>query len=91
VNGSELPNLGDIQKDNIYHRISFMDNGIGFDPIYSEKIFIIFQRLHNRTEYEGTGIGLALCRRIVTNHNGFIVAEAKPNQEGSIFHVYLPT
>lgn len=90
VGGHEIPNIGDIQKNNIYHRISFKDNGIGFDPVYAEKIFVIFQRLHNRTEYEGTGIGLALCRRIVTNHNGFIVAEAKANQEGSIFHVYLP-
>lgn len=91
VGGQEIPNIGDMQKNNIYHRISFKDNGIGFDPIYSEKIFVIFQRLHNRTEYEGTGIGLALCRRIVTNHNGFIIAEAKEHQEGSVFHVYLPT
>ncbi|WP_428653133.1 sensor histidine kinase [Runella sp.] len=89
--GSEIPNIGDMQKNNIYHRISFIDNGIGFDPVYAEKIFVIFQRLHNRTEYQGTGIGLALCRRIVTNHNGFIIAEARANQEGSIFHVYLPT
>lgn len=91
VGGQEIPNIGDMQKNNIYHRISFKDNGIGFDPVYAEKIFVIFQRLHNRTEYEGTGIGLALCRRIVTNHNGFIIAEAKANREGSVFHVYLPT
>lgn len=90
VLGESIEGINTNQKENIYHRISFIDNGIGFDPIYAEKIFVIFQRLHNRSEYEGTGIGLALCRRIVSNHNGFIVAEAKPNQEGAIFHIYLP-
>ena len=90
VNGQEIEGVGNLQQDNIFYQISFIDNGIGFDPIYSEKIFVIFQRLHNRSEYQGTGIGLALCRRIVTNHNGYIIAKARPKQAGAIFHIYLP-
>ena len=90
VMGQEIPNVGDLQRGNVFHRISFTDNGIGFDAAYSEKIFVIFQRLHNRSEYAGTGIGLALCRRVMTNHNGFIIAEAKPNHSGAIFHLYFP-
>jgi light-regulated signal transduction histidine kinase (bacteriophytochrome) len=92
VSGEELQIEGvrDLQRQNIFYQISFKDNGIGFDSIYSEKIFVIFQRLHNRTEYDGTGIGLALCRRIVTNHNGFIVAESRPRHAGAVFYVYLP-
>ena len=90
ISGQEIEGIGDLQRENIFHQISFIDNGIGFDPIYSEKIFVIFQRLHNRSEYQGTGIGLALCRRIVTNHHGYIIAKAQPKQAGAIFHVYLP-
>jgi len=90
VAGSEIPNAGDLQSENIYHRITFIDNGIGFEPQYAEKIFVIFQRLHSRNEFEGTGIGLALCRRIVTNHNGYILAEPRRGEAGAIFHVYLP-
>ena len=90
VLGQEIPNVGDLHQGNLFHRISFADNGIGFDPIYSEKIFVIFQRLHTRSEYSGTGIGLALCRRVMTNHNGFIVAEAKANRMGAIFYLYFP-
>lgn len=90
VMGTEIEGIGDLQRQNTFYQISFIDNGIGFDPIYSEKIFVIFQRLHNRTEYDGTGIGLALCRRIVTNHNGYIIAKPKPAHSGAVFYVYLP-
>jgi PAS domain S-box-containing protein len=72
-----------------YCHLSFKDNGIGFESMYEKKIFEVFQRLHGRTEYGGTGIGLALCKRIVENHNGLLTAESHPN-EGATFHVYLP-
>lgn len=70
-------------------QIEVADNGIGFDPQYAEKIFVIFQRLHSRSKYEGTGIGLSLCKRIVERHRGTIKAESKLN-EGSTFVVTLP-
>ncbi len=69
--------------------LTVQDNGIGFDEKYLEKIFAVFQRLHNRQEYEGTGIGLAVCRRIVDRHGGSITARSKPG-EGATFIVQLP-
>ncbi|MGH8000639.1 MAG: sensor histidine kinase, partial [Brasilonema sp.] len=65
------------------------DNGIGFDEKYLDRIFNIFQRLHGRSEYEGTGIGLAICRKIVERHNGSISAQSTPGQ-GSRFIIILP-
>jgi len=70
-------------------RIIVKDNGIGFDPQYLDRIFKPFQRLHNRQEYEGSGIGLAICRRIVERHSGSITATSTP-REGSTFIVTLP-
>jgi light-regulated signal transduction histidine kinase (bacteriophytochrome) len=71
-----------------YLELTISDNGIGFDQQYEDKIFQLFQRLHNRNDYPGTGIGLAICRNIAENHNGFIRAEGKKGQ-GASFHVFL--
>jgi PAS domain S-box-containing protein len=65
------------------------DNGIGFDEKYLDRIFTVFQRLHTRSEYEGTGVGLAICRKIVHRHGGEITAVSAPG-EGAAFHVTLP-
>jgi light-regulated signal transduction histidine kinase (bacteriophytochrome) len=75
--------------DSRYCRILIEDNGIGFDQKYAEQIFDMFRRLHPSAEYEGTGIGLALCKKIVEKHKGFISARGKPG-EGAIFIVSLP-
>lgn len=70
-------------------KIEFEDNGIGFEKEYSEKIFNVFQRLNAKTEYKGSGIGLSICRKIVENHQGHIVAEGELNQ-GAKFTIFLP-
>jgi signal transduction histidine kinase len=72
-----------------YWHISVADNGTGFDPKFNEQIFGLFQRLHGRKDYEGTGIGLAIAKKVVENHNGFITAEGREN-EGATIHLYLP-
>jgi signal transduction histidine kinase len=76
-------------KQKKYYCIFVKDNGIGFELQYLRQIFIIFQRLHGRSEYEGTGIGLAICKRIVENHEGFITAESEVGK-GTTFIVGLP-
>jgi signal transduction histidine kinase len=70
-------------------RITVADNGIGFDEKYCDRIFQIFQRLHGRNEYEGTGIGLAICRKIVERHGGVIAAQSSPGA-GAKFVITLP-
>lgn len=72
-----------------YYRINVTDHGIGFDSKYTDRIFQIFQRLHGKTEYAGTGIGLAICEKVVTNHGGAITANSKLGV-GSVFSVFLP-
>ena len=70
-------------------KIVVRDNGIGFDPKFADQIFVVFQRLHSRSEYEGTGIGLAVCRKITDRHGGSIVAKSAEGQ-GAAFIVTLP-
>jgi signal transduction histidine kinase len=72
-----------------YCEVFVEDNGIGFDEKYLDRIFGVFQRLHGRGEYEGTGVGLAICRKIVARHSGSITAKSKPGQ-GTTFIVTLP-
>ena len=77
------------QPQNQFIKICIEDNGIGFDEKYLEKMFTIFQRLHSKTEYEGSGIGLAICRKIPTRHNGTITAQSTLGV-GSTFIITLP-
>ena len=72
-----------------YLKLSFADNGIGFDPQFSSRLFDLFARLHNKEKYSGTGIGLAICKKIVQNHQGWLRAESD-GYSGSTFHIYLP-
>jgi light-regulated signal transduction histidine kinase (bacteriophytochrome) len=72
-----------------YYRISVSDNGIGFDPEYADEIFVVFKRLHSYNEFEGSGVGLSICKKIVDKHNGFIKAISKLN-EGATFVIELP-
>jgi PAS domain S-box-containing protein len=72
-----------------YLELTFMDNGIGFEQEYAEQIFGIFQRLHSQSDYAGTGIGLALCKKIIENHGGLIAVESQPNK-GTCFYIYFP-
>jgi PAS domain S-box-containing protein len=72
-----------------FYRITISDNGIGFEQKYADNIFKLFQRLHGRNEYSGTGIGLAICKKIIENHKGIITAVSEPD-EGSTFIIELP-
>ncbi len=72
-----------------YHKISVTDNGIGFPAKYKDHIFEVFKRLHSQNEFKGTGIGLAICKRVVTNHEGFISVQSEVGK-GSTFSIYLP-
>ncbi|RRB07348.1 sensor histidine kinase [Larkinella rosea] len=86
VNGDDYEELVPGKK---YYKITIADNGIGFNEKYIDHIFKIFQRLHGKSSYEGTGIGLAICKRIVNNHKGLITAQSQPNV-GTTFIIVLP-
>ncbi|MGN6802535.1 MAG: sensor histidine kinase, partial [Ginsengibacter sp.] len=89
-NGSSSPiiEVGYTEEKNAY-QFYVKDNGIGIDPKYFDKIFIVFQRLHNQSEYSGTGIGLSVCRKIVTQHGGRIWVESQPGK-GAVFYFTIP-
>ena len=87
VRGSDIADHN-LESETLYYKISVEDNGVGFESQYAEKIFEIFQRLNNNTDTKGSGIGLAICKRIVQNHKGFISATGKPD-EGATFFIYL--
>jgi PAS domain S-box-containing protein len=91
VAGRELPEFGlsPAIAERPFHLIEVADNGIGFDPHQAERIFQVFQRLHGRSEYQGTGIGLAIVQKVVENHQGYIIAEGRPGQ-GATFRMLLP-
>lgn len=78
-----------LQYEGDYVELIISDNGIGFSEEYADKIFNIFQRLHNNKSYAGTGIGLALCKKIVDNHHGFITVKSERGK-GTTFYIYLP-
>lgn len=74
----------------VYHRIDVTDNGIGFEQQYADRIFEVFQRLHGKNQYAGTGIGLAICQKVAANHGGAITASSLGGQ-GATFSVYFPS
>jgi light-regulated signal transduction histidine kinase (bacteriophytochrome) len=84
----DAPQRG-IEAGEVVCQLLVQDNGIGFDEKYLDRVFAVFQRLHGRNEYEGTGIGLAICRKIAERHRGSITARSTPGQ-GSTFIVTLP-
>ncbi len=88
ISGSEL-SIEDAVPDRDYLQLSFADNGIGFDAKYKNRLFIMFERLHAHLNQQGTGMGLAVCKKIMENHNGFITGE--PGKEsGAVFTCYFP-
>ena len=84
-----LSNLAPELKQKYFHLIEIRDNGIGFEQRYAEQIFKMFQRLHERSEYSGTGVGLSIARKVAENHNGFLWAEGELNK-GATFKILLP-
>ena len=86
---SEIKKIPNLNLNLNYCKISIKDNGIGFEQKYIDKIFTIFQRLHGKNEYSGTGIGLALSKKIAENHSGYITAQSELNN-GAIFIIILP-
>jgi PAS domain S-box-containing protein len=89
VEKNKIVNHPEFLADRKYVEITVNDNGIGFDQQYENLIFTMFQRLHGKQNYAGTGIGLALCKKIVENHNGYIAAKSETGK-GATFYVYFP-
>ena len=90
IEARELPrSVKPVRLAEQYHRIEVADNGIGFEEKYLDRIFEVFQRLHGKNQFAGTGIGLAISERVVANHGGAITARSQPGQ-GATFQVYFP-
>lgn len=85
----ETHSRGNLDPNVQYIKISFKDNGIGFNPVYASRIFDIFKRLHNKGSHTGNGMGLPLCKKIVEYHKGYISATSTEGI-GSTFEIYLP-
>jgi light-regulated signal transduction histidine kinase (bacteriophytochrome) len=89
IQGAAIEGVNRQLANQTFYKICIKDNGIGFDPKYAEDIFVVFKRLHSYHEFEGTGIGLSICKKIVDKHNGYITAESTPDK-GSTFVITLP-
>jgi signal transduction histidine kinase len=89
LSAEQQAQIKELRQGDKYVHLVFRDNGIGFSQAHAEQIFVIFQRLNDKQKYSGTGIGLAICKKIVENHNGHISASSQTN-EGARFDVYLP-
>ena len=89
INKREAMGIDNYKNNGAIVKLIFKDNGIGFEQHYAERIFTVFQRLHGKQEYPGTGIGLALCKKIVDNHQGQISVRSTPG-EGTEFTILLP-
>jgi len=89
ITAAEIATLPQSRNGNNFYRITVNDNGIGFDNKYADEIFMLFKRLHSQHEFEGTGVGLSICKKIVEKHNGSLMAVSEP-QKGSSFIITLP-
>ena len=89
IEASQTRRMDQNLKEKSYWQISVIDNGIGFDNKFAHRIFKVFERLHGRTTYNGTGIGLAICERIISFHDGIIEGKGQPGK-GATFNIYLP-
>ncbi len=89
LSSGEVKKISGLREGPSYIEIKFSDNGIGFEQQFADQIFQIFERLHSVNDFEGTGIGLALSKKIVENHHGQIFALSEENK-GATFHIILP-
>jgi len=87
--GKEIENCSENMWEESFYVFLIRDHGIGFDPQYSDRIFTVFQRLNSQLKFNGTGIGLAICKKIADKHQGYIKAEGKLD-EGTLVTVTLP-
>jgi len=89
VHGQTIRSAAPADQSRRFVEIAVADDGIGFDEKYLDRIFQVFQRLHGKSQYSGTGIGLAICKKVIENHKGYIDASSQPNA-GATFRIYLP-